>query len=273
MTLYARPFDLTEALALRAGGARILAGGTDVYPAVGVAGDVLDITGIAALRGITRGDGLRIGAAVTWSEIAEADLPPACAALQVAARAVGGRQVQNAGTLAGNLCNASPAADGVPPLLILGAEVELASVRGLRRLALAEFVLGPRRTALQPDEVLVAVHLPESALVGRSVFSKLGARAFLVISIASVAVRLVVERGMVAQAFVAVGACSAVAQRLPGVEAALVGVPLARLGDAVRAADMAGLVPIDDVRATAAYRLEAACALVTRAVVECGGRT
>ena len=271
MTLYARPFDLTEALALRAGGARVLAGGTDVYPGAAGTGDVLDISAVAALRGITRGDGLRIGAAVTWSEIAEADLPPACAALQVAARAVGGRQVQNAGTLAGNLCNASPAADGAPPLLVLGASAELASLRGVRRLALAEFVRGPRRTALQPDEVLVAVHLSESALVGRSVFSKLGARAFLVISIASVAVRLVVEGGVVVQAFVAVGACSAVAMRLPLVEAALVGVPVARLGEVVKASDLAGLVPIDDVRATAAYRLEAAQALITREVVECGG--
>lgn len=271
MTQYARPFDLTEALALRANGARVLAGGTDLYPGAGVAGDVLDISAVSALRGITRGDGLRIGAAVTWSEIADADLPGACAALQQAARVVGGRQVQNAGTLAGNLCNASPAADGVPPLLVLGASVDLASLRGVRRLALADFVLGPRRTALQPDEVLVAVHVPATALTGQSVFMKLGARAYLVISIASVAVRLVVEAGVVVQAFVAVGACSAVATRLPGVEAALIGVPVARLADAVRAADMAGLAPIDDVRATAGYRHEAAAELVARAVIECGG--
>ena len=200
MSLYARPLHLTEALTALTGGARILAGGTDLYPAQAVVGDVLDITAIAALRGITRGGGLRIGGAVTWSEIAEADLPPACAALQVAARAVGGRQIQNAGTLAGNLCNASPAADGVPPLLVLGAEVELASLRGVRRLALADFVLGPRRTAALPDEILVAVHVPEDALAGRSVFLKLGARAYLVISIASVAVRLVVAEGVVTEA-------------------------------------------------------------------------
>ncbi len=272
MTLYARPSDLTRALALRAGGARVLAGGTDVYPGAAVAGDVLDVSGVTALHGISRGDGLRIGAAVTWSEIAEAELPGACAALQMAARAVGGRQVQNAGTLAGNLCNASPAADGIPPLLVLGAEVELASVRGVRRLALAAFVLGPRRTALQADEVLVAVHVPAAALAGRSVFAKLGARAYLVISIASVAVRLVVVDGVVTEAFVAVGACSAVAVRLGLVEAALVGVAVGQLRAAVRAADMAVLTPIDDVRATAAYRLEAAAEMVARAVAECGGQ-
>ena len=271
MSLYARPNDLTDALVLRTKGARVLAGGTDLYPGAGLAGDVLDISDVLALRGITRGDGLRIGAAVTWSEIAEADLPPACVALQMAARAVGGRQVQNAGTLAGNLCNASPAADGVPPLLILGAQVELASLRGVRRLDLADFLLGPRKTALQSDEILVAVHVPLAALAGRSVFMKLGARAYLVISIASVAVRLVMQAGVVTQAFVAVGACSAVAKRLPLVEAALIGVPVRQLRDAVRAAQMAALAPIDDVRATAEYRVEAAAELVARAVVDCGG--
>jgi CO/xanthine dehydrogenase FAD-binding subunit len=125
---------------------------------------------------------------------------------------------------------------------------------------------------LRADEVLAAVHLPESALAGRSVFLKLGARAYLVISIASVAVRLVVVDGVVTEASVAVGACSAVAVRLGLVEAALVGVPVGQLRDAVRAEDMAALQPIDDVRATADYRLKAAAELVARAVVECGGR-
>ncbi len=271
MPFYARPMELTAALTCRAGGARVLAGGTDLYPAAGVVGDVLDITGIAALRGITRGDGLRIGGAVTWSEIAEADLPRACAALQMAARAVGGRQVQNTGTIAGNLCNASPAADGMPPLLVLGATVELASVRGVRRLSLADFVLAPRKTALQPDEILLALHVPEAALAGQSVFLKLGARAYLVISIASVAVRLVVSDGVVMQAAVAVGACSAVAQRLPLVETALRGTRVDQLHKAVRPQDLAALQPIDDVRATAAYRIEAAAELVARAVLECAG--
>jgi CO/xanthine dehydrogenase FAD-binding subunit len=271
MPTYARPLCLPEALTALAGGARVLAGGTDLYPGAGLLGDVLDITAIPDLQGIACDTGLRIGGATTWSQIAEADLPPACAALQQAARAVGGRQIQNAGTVAGNLCNASPAADGLPPLLVLGAEVELASVRGVRRLALADFVLGPRKTALLPDEILVAVHLPQTALAGRSMFSKLGARAFLVISIASVAVRLVVSGGAVTQAAVAVGACSAVAQRLPLVEAALIGLSVNKLDGAVHPDDLATLRPIDDLRATAGYRLDAACALVRRAVMECGG--
>ena len=108
----------------------MLAGGTDFYPArVGRAidEDVLDIGGIDVLRGITAGPaGWRLGATTTWSELLEADLPPLFDGLKQAAREVGGRQIQNAGTFAGNLCNASPAADGVPALLALDAEVELA---------------------------------------------------------------------------------------------------------------------------------------------------
>lgn len=269
---YARPATLAEALRLRAAGLwQPLAGGTDLYPGAGaaLAGRVLDLTGVAEMAGITRAEGLRIGAATTWTEIAAAVLPPALRALQVAARQVGGRQVQNAGTLGGNLCNASPAADGVPPLLVAEAEVELVSPAGTRRLALGDFILGPRRTALQADELLSAVILPERGLRGRSAFGKLGARTHLVISIAMVAARIEVDRGQIAGVAVAVGSAAPVAVRLPRVEAALLGRPVARAVAEVRAEDvLAALRPIDDVRATAVYREKAAVELVRRAVAE-----
>jgi CO/xanthine dehydrogenase FAD-binding subunit len=261
---------------LAAGGWRVLAGGTDLYPGAGaqLSGPILDLTGLPGLVGFSGGlgveGGLRIGAATSWADIAMADLPDALRALQQAARSVGGRQVQVAGTLGGNLCNGSPAADGVPPLLALMAEVEIASTQGLRRLPLGDFLQGPRRTALAPGEMLVAVILPEAALRGRSAFAKLGARSHLVISIAMVAARLVVDGGRVAEAAVAVGACSPVALRLPRVEAALTGAPTAKVIGRVQATDVtAALAPIDDVRATAAYRCEAATELVRRAVAEC----
>ena len=125
------PRDAPDALAILASEPRtVLAGGTDLYPATAapeLAGPVLDITGIAELAGISRRAGhLRIGACTPWSAIRDAALPPACDALRAAAAEVGGVQIQNAGTIGGNLCNASPAADGVPPLLALDAEVELA---------------------------------------------------------------------------------------------------------------------------------------------------
>ncbi len=267
---YARPQSMTEALRLMAeGGWRLLAGGTDLYPGVGsqLEGRVLDLGGVAAIAGITTDRGLRIGAATPWTAIAEARLPSAAHALQQAARQVGGRQVQNAGTIGGNLCNASPAADGVPPLMALDAEVELVSATGQRRLPLQQFLLGPRRTALLPGEILAAVVIPDAALLGRSAFMKLGARSHLVISIAMVAARIVVEGGRVSHAAVAVGACSPVAARLPGVEAALKGSAVAEAAGVLRAEDVqAALSPIDDVRATAGYRRDAAVELVRRAV-------
>ncbi len=271
---YLRPDTLDDALAALAGGARVLAGGTDLYPLAGpqLFGPVVDLAAVPGMAGLDLGpEGLRIGACTTWSAVAETALPPAARALQQAARVVGGRQIQNAGTVGGNLCNASPAADGVPPLLALDAAVELVSGQGARRLALAEFLLGPRRTALRPGEVLAAVHVPAAALAGRSDFQKLGARAYLVISIAMVAVRLVVAEGRITAAAVAVGACAPVARRLPVVEAALIG-PVSGAADRVDAATVAaGLDPIDDVRASAAYRRGAAAELIRRAVTEALG--
>ena len=269
---YTRPATIDEAARfLAAGGMSVLAGGTDLYPGAGraLAGPVLDVTGLPGFSKIEMGDELRIGAAVSWSSIAEAPFPPALRALQQAARQIGGRQVQNAGTIGGNLCNASPAADGVPPLLALNAEVELVSGQGRRRLSLSRFLLGPRKTALLPGEVLSAVVVPKTSLQGQSVFVKLGARSHLVISIAMVAARVVVTEGRIGEAFVAVGSCSPVAVRLPQVEAALRGALVTEAVSRIRAEDIqAAIAPIDDVRATAVYRREAAVELVRRAVAE-----
>ena len=264
-----RPETLQDALEALAAGARVLAGGTDLYaqPGSRLEGKVIDPARIPGLSGLTSGpDGIRIGALSSWSSIAEAEMPPALDALRQAARQIGGRQVQNMGTIGGNLCNASPAADGVPPLLVLGAEVELASTHGGRRMALTDFLIGARKVALRPEELLVAIHLPKASLTGRSAFEKLGARAHLVISIASVAVRLVVEQSQIVACQVAVGACSAVARRLSEVEAALLG-PVQMVLDRVDPTAVAAFLdPIDDIRATAAYRRQAAAQLVRRAV-------
>ncbi len=274
MTDYFRPATLDEAVEVLARERPVLlAGGTDLYAATtrrGLGQPVLDVTGIAELGGIGEtAEGLRIGAAATWAGIARAVLPPAFDALRQAALEVGGRQVQAAGTIAGNLCNASPAADGVPPLLVLDAEVELFSPEGARRLPLSDFITGPRRTARGAREIVVAIHVPRPALRGHSRFLKLGARRHLVISIAMVAVRAVVADGRIVEAALAVGACSAVARRLPEVEAALVGAPVAEA--AGRIADDAvarALDPIDDVRSTAAYRAGAAAEVLRRALAE-----
>ncbi len=271
MTAYLRPADLDDALSqLDRGAWKLLAGGTDIYPATQnatLADDVLDLTAIPALRGIeATPKGLRIGACTTWTDIARTPLPPALRALQQAAAEVGGRQIQNAGTIGGNLCNASPAADGVPPLLAVDAQVELRSAAGSRILPLADFLIGPRKTALHPAEVMTAILIPDASLSGASEFLKLGARAYLVISIAMVAVRLSVANGRITHAALAVGACSATAQRVPKAEAALLGQPLAAAASAITAADVAAaLSPMDDLRASAAYRHIAATELLQRA--------
>lgn len=270
--IFERPTRLDAALGLVAGRAFLpLGGGTDLYPASAaqsLAGPLIDLSRVEELRGIEEtGAGIRIGAMTSWTDIARADLPPALDALRQAAREVGGRQIQNAGTIGGNLCNASPAADGMPPLLAVDARVELASHQGRRQLPLAAFVTGPRQTARRSDELLTGIWIPRAALAGRSAFLKLGARRYLVISIASAAVRLVAAAGRVETAAVAVGAASPVARRLDAVEAALLGAPLAEASARVQAdAVAAGLAPLDDVRASAGYRATVAAELIRRAV-------
>jgi CO/xanthine dehydrogenase FAD-binding subunit len=267
MGSYLRPHNLGEALSALARPHTVLAGGTDFYPArVGrsIDEDVLDIGGIGDLRGISEGDrGWRVGATTTWSDLIEADLPPLFDGLKQAAREVGGRQIQNAGTIAGNLCNASPAADGVPCLMALDAEIEIAGPVP-RRLPLRQFITGVRTTALAPGELVVAIHVPRPRHAAAAAFLKLGARRYLVISITMAAAVLEFADERVAAARVAVGACSPVAERLPALEAALVGAPREALADRVDAAQLTPLSPIDDVRGSAAYRRDAVVTVLRR---------
>jgi CO/xanthine dehydrogenase FAD-binding subunit len=276
---FLRPSRLADALGALAGGGIggapwvVVAGATDHYPArVGrqPIEDVLDVTAIEGLRAIEAKDGgWRIGALATWTDLVEADLPLMFDGLRAAALAVGGLQIQARGTVAGNLCNASPAADGVPNLLALDAVVELASARGPRRVPIGEFVTGNRRTVRRADELVTGLFVP-APIDGTSVraaFEKLGSRAYLVISIAMVAAVVEVADGAIARARIAVGACSEVAQRLPGLEGELAG-RRATVGSAaiVSAEHLAALSPIDDVRGSGEYRRDAALTLVRRAL-------
>lgn len=273
MIRYAKPRSIDEALALLGETQwKILAGGTDFYPALGnrpVSENVLDINGIDALRGIAEtATHVVIGARTTWTDVVRHRLPAAFDGLKQAAGDVGSVQIQNVGTVAGNLCNASPAADGVPALMVLDADVELRGLAGSRTLPLGEFILGNRRTALLPGEMVTAIRVPKTSLAGKSSFQKLGARRYLVISIVMAACRVVVGRdGRIQTAAIAVGSCSAVAQRLFSLEASLVGL---RPGDdmtcAVETADLAELSPIDDVRGSGEYRRAAAREIVRRAL-------
>lgn len=273
--VFLRPTTLHEATEALAAGGQVLAGGTDFFPALGTrpaSGTIIDVTRIRELRGIDfEPDHIRIGGATTWSEIVAAPLPPCFNALRAAAREVGAIQIQNRGTVAGNLCNASPAADGVPPLLILDAQVQLSSASGVRRLSLQDFLVGNRKTQRRPDEILTSLIIPRSLPNARSVFLKLGARRYLVISIAMVAALVHDDgTGKVGEARIAVGSCSATALRLHDLERALVGQPIqSGLSSVVHANHLSRLTPIDDVRATAAYRRDAVLTLVRRAINAC----
>ena len=263
MAQYLRPDRIEEAVAALAnGGLTPLAGATEYFPAIGAAGgDVMDLSRLPGLRAIERrADHWWIPCLTTWSDVIAAEMPAQFAGLQAAARQIGGVQIQNRGTVVGNLCNASPAADGIPCLLALDAEVVLSS---LRVLPVRDFVLGPRRTARTENEFVLGVRVPARD-TARSVFLKLGGRRYLVISIAMVAVTAELVDGRIAWARVAVGACSARAERLTALEADLIGQFPAP--DLVLPAHFAALTPIDDVRASAAYRQQAALELVRRAV-------
>ncbi len=270
MTDYFRPATLEEALELRAGRQlQVLAGGTDVFPIRTTRAawgdrttmDVLDISGLSELRVIERQAGhYRIGCLTTWSDLVGADLPPLFDGLKQAAREVGGVQIQNRGTIVGNICNASPAADGTPCLQVMNAQVELSSSRGQRVVDLTDFHNGYRSHVCRDDEIVTGLLVDHGDNDFLTRFRKLGSRRYLVISIVMTAAAIRTDSaGRVAEARISVGSCSAVASRLTVLEETLKGASLDEgLADCVDDYQLATLQPIDDIRATAAYRKEAA---------------
>ena len=274
--MFLRPGTLDEALAaLAETRATVLSGGTDLFPALSfgpLRGAVLDISAISELKGIRFTDSyIEIGGRATWSEIVSANLPRGFDGLKAAAREIGAVQIQNQATVAGNICIASPASDGLAALMALDAEVTLASHLRLRTLPLGDFVLGNRKTRLQPDELLTSVRIPRRLENAASSFLKLGARRYLVISIVMVAANLVADsERRIREALICVGSCSPKALRLVELERALAGWRLdAEISKLVRTEHFSTLTPIDDVRATAAYRRDAAETLVKRALEAC----
>ncbi len=270
--------SIEDALLLLQQGARPVAGGTDFYPALNeriAPENCIDIASIEGLDSIGFENGYwRIGAAVSWSDLLAFNFPPAFTGLQQAAREIGSIQIQNNATLVGNICNASPAADGVPCLLALNAKVQMCSTEKELTVELSEFITGVRETLLESTGMVTQLLIPavnsqDSSNV-QSVFVKLGSRSYLVISI--VMLSIVVEcddHGVILDIRIAVGACSAVAQRLTQLENELVGKTLNQhnIQTLVVAKHLSELSPIDDVRATASYRLNATLVLLKRALL------
>jgi CO/xanthine dehydrogenase FAD-binding subunit len=255
------PRTLDEALTLRAErpDALPIEGGTDVMVELNFdrrrPGALLNLNEVGELKGWTRENGtLRLGASLTYTE-AMRDLGRVLPALTEASRTVGSPQIRNRGTIGGNLGTASPAGDALPPLLVENAEIELASVRGARRLPLTDFLLGPKRNALADDELITAVLIRPSG--GAQTFMKIGTRNAMVIAVCSLALCVDREREELRASF---GSAGPVA-----------GLVVAPLADADsfpdRVADAAS--PIDDVRGTAAYRRHALRVLTGRALERC----
>jgi CO/xanthine dehydrogenase FAD-binding subunit len=219
---------------------------------------LLNLNEVAELRGWSRENGsLRLGSGLTYAAAMEAPLSELLPALAEASRTVGSPQIRNRGTLGGNLGTASPAGDALPPLLVEGASVELASVRGVRTMPLSEFLVGPKRNAAEPDELIAGVLVSPSG--APQTFMKVGPRNAMVIAVCSLAVVADRDRGELRASFGSAGPV-----------AGLVSVPLEESGsfaDVVAAAAS----PIDDVRGTAAYRRHALHVLATRALERCLG--
>jgi len=281
MSIDQHDLELETALKyLASGKAQVLSGGTDYYPGLndGVPErQLLSVRRIAGLKSIALvKQHWRIGAAITWSELINANLPASFNGLKLAGKEVGSIQIQNTATLAGNICNASPAADGVPALLVLDTQVELSSVDGIRVIPLAEFIIGVRETVLRKNEMVTALLIPNATANDHSDFLKLGSRTYLVISIVMCALRIRVdEQNTIVDAAVAVGACSPVACRLVELEKTLIGsqCDAKKLAHCVRTEHLNALTPITDVRATATYRSQACKVLLQRLVNTCVQQT
>jgi len=276
---FLQPRSWREALEAKAARPEALpiAGGTDVMvdlnfdrtrPAA-----ILDLGRVRELEGFDRDGGrLRLGARLTYSQVIErlGDVLPG---LAIASRTVGSPQIRNRGTVGGNLGSASPAGDAHPPLLAGDAEVEVASVRGSRRLPVAEFFTGPKRSVLEPDELVAAVHVPVAG--GPQQFAKVGPRNAMVIAVCSLAISLEPERRRVGTGIGSAGPTPLVAAEA---ERFLEGVleseglwesrgPLGEPAVARFAELVAGAArPIDDVRGSAAYRRHALKVLARRAL-------
>lgn len=282
---YYTPRSLAEALSIRAAegaNARVIAGGTDVmvWQNLGYVANppaYLSVWGIPGLRGIRRnGEHLEVGALTTYTDLLRNDdVIRFFPALIEAARQVGAAQIQNRGTLGGNIVNASPAGDSLPVLAAADAMLVLESqARGVRLVPFHDFYTGYRKTVLADDELLTRIELPIPAAGTRSQFAKVGPRRAQTISKVMAAIQARFDAaGRMENVALAYGAVAPIIVRLPRVEEALRGErPSAALADKLEPLFATEISPIDDVRSTAEYRLFAALGLLRRFLRQWEGR-
>ncbi len=254
------------------GQVKLLAGGTDLmvqlHDRVAVAPAYLNIWNLDELRGIQDiGDTLRIGALTTYTQMMRSPLVRQfCPILIDAAKTIGGVQIQNRGTLGGNIVNASPAGDTLPILAAFDAQLELGSQRGVRIVPFNEFYTGYRQTVLAPDELVVAVRLPKPASNERLFFQKVGSRQALVISKVVMAGKtLLDDEKRIHSIQIGVGSVAPMVIRLRQTEALLQRQKLTdELIEKAKQSAMQEVRPITDVRSTEHYRRTIAGNLLAR---------
>ncbi len=270
---FLQPDSWREALEIKAAhpDAMPIFGGTDVMVDLNFdrerPGAVLDLTRVPQILEWGEEDGrLRVGAGVTYTRII-AELAERLPGLAMASRTVGSPQIRNRGTVGGNLGTASPAGDALPPLYASDAEVELASTDGARRLPVAEFITGPKRNAMRPDELIAAFHIPRAE--GPQQYAKIGTRNAMVIAVCAFGLALHPERKKVGTCL---GSAAPTPVRASEAEEFVEGVlewdSRGEIGDSAlaRFSELVGEAarPISDVRGSAAYRAHAVGVLARR---------
>lgn len=271
---YTAASSVEEAVQAIGGGARPVAGGTDLVVGARqgkkpLPGALVAIHGIDSLRGISAaGAGLRLGALATHEEIeSHPVVRERFTGLADASAIVGSRATRANGTIGGNVMNASPAMDTGAPLICLGATAVLQGPGGTRQIAVEELFTGPGKTVASPDELLIAVDLPAPAAGTGSAYVRLEYRRQMEIAIVGAAAAVTIEGGKVTSARVAITALAPTIHRIAAAEEALVGSDGGRdAAAAAAAAAAAGAAPISDVRGSADYRRAMAAVIARRAI-------
>lgn len=258
------PATLVEAYALLSATGRsmkVIAGGTDLMVLMNAhmldAAEFLDIWRLDELRGISdEGDALRVGALTTYTQLIRSEsIQRHVPALVAASRTIGAIQIQNRGTIGGNIVNASPAGDSLPVLAAYDAEVEIGSARGTRRVAFNEFYAGYRRTTLQTDELVLAVRIPKLFEGEWDFFCKVGTRRAQAISKTVLAARAKMSGEIIEAIRIGVGSVAPTVIRAPQTERLLTGANLnPALMEQARQMIAQEITPISDLRSTQHYR-------------------
>ena len=274
---YHSPESLDEALSLLAEleNATPVIGGTDLMVAmrngVSVPSHVVDLNEIPELNYVKEEEGIiMIGATATHSQVANSPLVTGIHSLVDSVSRIGSPQIRNRGTITGNICNASPAADSAPPLLVHMAEVEIQSIDSKRTIPIEDLFAGPKINSLEPGELLTEIRIPVPPVGSASSFKRIGRRRAFTLSVVSAAAYIQMEDETCTDAKVAFGSVAITPLRVREAESLLTGSKLDEVTiNAASKAVYEAVKPITDVRGTSEYRKDMCPVLMRRAIDQC----